>query len=167
MQAYLNTAIKAARKAGDIAQINFDRIESKDVRTKSYNEFATHVDEQAERAIIEIIRSRYPEHSILGEEHGVSGLILSSTKNENTIKINLNGVFIAIGHDPSTACFKKTLKLDSEGYVVLKGQGNTFTHIDGVFAAGDCVDKVYRQAVTAAGMGCMAALDAEKWLQSN
>ena len=104
---------------------------------------------------------------ILGEEHGVSGLILSSTKNENTIKINLNGVFIAIGHDPSTACFKKTLKLDSEGYVVLKGQGNTFTHIDGVFAAGDCVDKVYRQAVTAAGMGCMAALDAEKWLQSN
>ena len=71
MQAYLNTAIKAARKAGDIAQINFDRIESKDVRTKSYNEFATHVDEQAERAIIEIIRSRYPEHSILGEEHGM------------------------------------------------------------------------------------------------
>ena len=71
MQPFLNTAVKAARKAGDIAQINFDRISSSDVRTKAYNEFVTHVDEQAEKAIIEIIRSRYPEHSILGEEHGM------------------------------------------------------------------------------------------------
>ena len=71
MQAFLNTAIKAARKAGDIAQINFDRISSSDVKTKAYNEFATHIDEQAEKAINEIIRSRYPEHSILGEEHGM------------------------------------------------------------------------------------------------
>ena len=71
MQAFLNTAIKAARKAGDIAQINFDRIGSSDVRTKGYNEFVTHVDEKAEQAIIEIIHSRYPDHSILGEEHGM------------------------------------------------------------------------------------------------
>ena len=71
MQAFLNTAIKAARKAGDIAQINFDRIGSNDVRTKGYNEFVTHVDEKAEQAIIEIIHSRYPDHSILGEEHGM------------------------------------------------------------------------------------------------
>ena len=71
MQAFLNTAIQAARKAGDIAQINFDRIGSSDVRTKAYNEFVTHVDEQAEKAIIDLIRSRYPDHSILGEEHGM------------------------------------------------------------------------------------------------
>ena len=71
MQAFLNTAVKAARKAGDIAQINFDRIGSNDVRTKGYNEFVTHVDEKAEQAIIEIIHSRYPDHSILGEEHGM------------------------------------------------------------------------------------------------
>ena len=71
MQAFLNTAIQAARKAGDIAQINSDRISSSDVRTKAYNEFVTHVDEQAEKAIIDLIRSRYPDHSILGEEHGM------------------------------------------------------------------------------------------------
>ena len=71
MQAFLNTAVKAARKAGDIAQINFDRIDLSDIKTKAYNEFATHVDEQAEQAIIEIIHSRYPDHSILGEEHGM------------------------------------------------------------------------------------------------
>ena len=71
MQAFLNTAVKAARKAGDIAQINFDRIGSNDIRTKGYNEFVTHVDEKAEQAIIEIIHSRYPDHSILGEEHGM------------------------------------------------------------------------------------------------
>lgn len=69
--AFLNSAVKAARKAGDIAQINFDRVSSSDVRTKGHNEFVTHVDEQAEKAIIEILRSRYPDHSILGEEHGL------------------------------------------------------------------------------------------------
>ena len=71
MQAFLKTANQDARKAGDIAQINFDRIGSSDVRTKAYNEFVTHVDEQAEKAIIDLIRSRYPDHSILGEEHGM------------------------------------------------------------------------------------------------
>ena len=80
--------------------------------------------------------------------------------------IDVTGVFIAIGHVPSTEPFKNSIDMDNEGYIVAKKPGTSFTNVDGVFAAGDCVDKIYRQAVTAAGMGCMAALDAEKWLQN-
>ena len=76
-----------------------------------------------------------------------------------------HGVFVAIGHDPATKPFKDILDLDNEGYILVKS-GTTLTSQTGVFAAGDCVDKIYRQAVTAAGMGCMAALDAEKYLAS-
>ena len=102
---------------------------------------------------------------IIGDELGVNKLKLISTKEGDSKLIHLDGVFVAIGHDPSTSCFKNSISLDKEGYIILKEKGSTFTNVDGVFAAGDCVDKVYRQAVTAAGMGCMAALDAEKWLQ--
>ena len=80
--------------------------------------------------------------------------------------IDVTGVFIAIGHVPSTEPFKNSIDMDNEGYIIAKKPGTSFTNVDGVFAAGDCVDKIYRQAVTAAGMGCMAALDAEKWLQN-
>lgn len=73
MQAFLNTATEAARKAGDIAQINFNQINSSDIITKAYNEFVTYVDKEAEKAIIEIIHGRYPDHTILGEEHGLQG----------------------------------------------------------------------------------------------
>ena len=73
MQAFLNTAIEAARKAGDIAQINFARINQSDIKTKAYNEFVTFVDEEAEKAIIDIIPGRYPDHTILGEEQGLKG----------------------------------------------------------------------------------------------
>ena len=73
MQAFLNTAVEAARKAGDIAQINFARINQSDIKTKAYNEFVTFVDEEAEKAIVEIIHSRYPDHTILGEEQGLTG----------------------------------------------------------------------------------------------
>ena len=73
MQAFLNTAIEAARKAGDIAQINFARINQSDIKTKAYNEFVTFVDEEAEKAIIDIIHGRYPDHTILGEEQGLKG----------------------------------------------------------------------------------------------
>ena len=98
---------------------------------------------------------------IVGDDSGVTGLMLKS--GGETSRIGLDGVFIAIGHDPATAAFKGLVAMDSEGYI-LADAGSTRTSVEGIFAAGDCVDKVYRQAVTAAGMGCMAALDAERWL---
>jgi len=103
---------------------------------------------------------------IKGDENGVNALELLSTNSDNKKLIKLDGVFIAIGHVPSTEPFKNSIDMDDEGYIIAKKPGNSFTNVDGVFAAGDCVDKIYRQAVTAAGMGCMAALDAEKWLQN-
>ena len=102
----------------------------------------------------------------MGDENGVSSLKLTSTKENKSEVIKVEGVFIAIGHSPSTNPFKDVLEMDNEGYIIAQKPGTTITNIDGVFAAGDCVDKVYRQAVTAAGMGCMAALDAEKWIQN-
>ena len=104
---------------------------------------------------------------IQGDENGVNGLELNSTDISKQDILKVEGVFIAIGHDPSTTPFKNALEMDQDGYIIAKKPGTSFTNVDGVFAAGDCVDKIYRQAVTAAGMGCMAALDAEKWLQEN
>ena len=106
-------------------------------------------------------------NEILGDENGVNALKLTSTKQNKTIIIKIEGVFIAIGHIPSTKAFKDVLEMDNEGYIIAQKPGTTITNLDGVFAAGDCVDKIYRQAVTAAGMGCMAALDAEKWIQNH
>ena len=102
---------------------------------------------------------------IKGNESGVNSLKLSSTISQETEIINVEGVFVAIGHSPSTDAFRGAINMDDEGYIIAQKPGTSLTNIDGVFAAGDCVDKIYRQAVTAAGMGCMAALDAEKWLQ--
>ena len=100
---------------------------------------------------------------VLGDETGVTGLRLASTTDGEDKDIPVHGMFVAIGHDPATAAFAGAVALDEEGYI-LATAGGTQTSVDGVFAAGDCVDKIYRQAVTAAGMGCMAALDAERWL---
>ena len=100
---------------------------------------------------------------VLGDETGVTGLRLSSTGNDDDKVILVHGMFVAIGHDPATKAFADAVALDDEGYIIADA-GGTRTSVDGVFAAGDCVDKIYRQAVTAAGMGCMAALDAERWL---
>ncbi len=100
---------------------------------------------------------------VLGDETGVTGLKLASTTDGEDKEIPVHGMFVAIGHDPATAAFAGAVELDEEGYI-LATAGGTQTSVDGVFAAGDCVDKIYRQAVTAAGMGCMAALDAERWL---
>ena len=111
---------------------------------------------------VEILWEKKVEE-FLGDGLGVNGLKLSSTKDSASSEIEVDGVFVAIGHDPSTAVFKDKIKLDNDNYVITD-KGGTNTSVPGIFAAGDCVDKIYRQAVTAAGMGCMAALDAEKWL---
>ena len=103
---------------------------------------------------------------ILGDEKGVNSLEIKDKKSDKTEIIKVEGVFIAIGHSPSTEPFKGVLEMDEEGYIVAQKPGTSMTNIEGVFVAGDCVDKIYRQAVTAAGMGCMAALDAEKWMQN-
>ncbi len=103
---------------------------------------------------------------ISGDEKGVNSLEIKDKNSDKSEIIKVEGVFIAIGHSPSTEPFKGVLEMDKEGYIVAQKPGTSITNIEGVFAAGDCVDKIYRQAVTAAGMGCMAALDAEKWLQN-
>jgi thioredoxin reductase (NADPH) len=100
---------------------------------------------------------------VLGEDGRMTGVRLRDTVTGDEREIAAGGLFVAIGHDPTTGLFKDVLDMDSEGYLLTRG-GSTETNIEGVFAAGDVVDHVYRQAVTAAGMGCMAALDAERWL---
>lgn len=103
---------------------------------------------------------------VLGGDTGVNGMRIKSTLDGNTTDIDVNGVFIAIGHKPNTDIFKGQLAM-KDGYLIIKSgiEGNaTVTSVPGVFAAGDVADHVYRQAVTSAGAGCMAALDAEKFL---
>ncbi len=98
-----------------------------------------------------------------GTPPGVTGVRLSDTRTGAKSDLEVDGVFVAIGHSPTTALFRGQLALDAEGYV-LTPPGSTRTSVAGVFAAGDVQDKIWRQAVTAAGTGCMAALDVEKWL---
>ncbi|MFN3716029.1 MAG: thioredoxin-disulfide reductase [Thiobacillus sp.] len=105
---------------------------------------------------------------VLGDKTGVTGMRIKSTKDGSTKDIALTGIFIAIGHKPNTAIFEGQIDLEG-GYIVTRGgnKGNaTATSIEGVFAAGDVQDHIYRQAVTSAGTGCMAALDAERYLDA-
>ncbi len=105
---------------------------------------------------------------VLGDDSGVTGIRIKSTKSDETQELPLSGVFIAIGHKPNTDLFIGQLDM-KDGYLITQSglNGNaTQTSIDGVFAAGDVADHVYRQAVTSAGFGCMAALDAERYLDS-
>ena len=105
---------------------------------------------------------------ILGENNppNVTGVKIKNVKNNETQDLKVDGVFIAIGHDPATQIFKGQVKMDNQGYIITKPD-STATNIEGVYAAGDVKDKTYRQAVTAAGMGCMAALEAEKYISSS
>ena len=97
------------------------------------------------------------------EPKGVNGIKIKNLKDNKITELKVHGLFIAIGHDPATSLFKDQLKMDKEGYLITKPD-STETNIPGVFAAGDVKDKIFRQAVTAAGMGCMSALEAEKFL---
>jgi thioredoxin reductase (NADPH) len=105
---------------------------------------------------------------VLGDESGVTGVRLASAKGEPSTELNVDGVFIAIGHKPNTDMFVGQLDMN-DGYIKTASglHGNaTLTSVEGVFAAGDVSDHVYRQAITSAGFGCMAALDAEKYLDA-
>ena len=104
---------------------------------------------------------------VLGDDRGVIGILIKSTIQPVTKKINVHGVFIAIGHQPNTQIFEGQLMMEG-GYILVKGGSRgsaTQTSVPGVFAAGDVADPIYRQAVTSAGSGCMAVLDAEKYLE--
>ena len=105
---------------------------------------------------------------VLGDEMGVTGVRLRSTQDATTQQLDVMGVFIAIGHSPNTAIFEGQLAMQN-GYLKVKGGSDGFatqTNIEGVFAAGDVADHIYRQAITSAGTGCMAALDAERYLDA-
>ena len=105
---------------------------------------------------------------VLGDASGVTGMRIRNVQSDRTEDKSLHGVFIAIGHHPNTGIFEGQLKMEG-GYILTRGglQGQaTMTSVDGVFAAGDVQDHIYRQAITSAGTGCMAALDAQRWLES-
>jgi len=98
-----------------------------------------------------------------GEPVGVSALTVRNLKTGKRSELKVDGLFVAIGHAPATELFRGQLTLDAEGYIITRPD-STATEIPGVFAAGDVKDKIFRQAVTAAGMGCMAALEADRFL---
>jgi len=114
---------------------------------------------------IEFVWNTVVEDIIGDKDVGVTGLILRSTEDSSTREFSCEGLFLAIGHSPNTSLFDGLLDLNDQGYIVT-GNDSTATSIEGVFAAGDVQDHVYRQAVTAAGTGCMAAIEVERFLES-
>jgi len=103
--------------------------------------------------------------TVEGHRKAVTSAVIENTVDGSLEEVPVDGIFIAIGHQPNTKLFGDVLDKDETGYLITK-PGSTYTNIEGVFAAGDVTDKTYRQAVTAAGSGCMAAIDAERWLES-
>jgi thioredoxin reductase (NADPH) len=124
------------------------------------------LDRAAANEKIEFVTPVVVEEALGGEEGKLTGVRVRDVENGQTTDIPADGLFVAIGHDPTTALFRGQLDMDEAGYIVTKGK-STETNVPGVFAAGDVQDHVYRQAVTAAGSGCMAALDAERFLAAN
>ncbi|MEO1230849.1 MAG: thioredoxin-disulfide reductase [Myxococcota bacterium] len=114
--------------------------------------------------VVKRVLGKRPE--TIGAEGGLEALEVESTKTGEVSRFDCDGFFVAIGHKPTTDIFVDKLELDEDGYIVVD-KGTTRTSQTGVFACGDVADKVYRQAVTAAGTGCMAAIDAERWLEAS
>ncbi len=117
---------------------------------------------------IKLLMNKVVKEVLGKEENGrktMTGVLLKDTKDGAETEFAADGLFIGIGHKPNTDLFKGQLDMDEVGYLKVKS-GSTYTNIEGVFAAGDVADKTYRQAITAAGSGCMAALDAERWLDA-
>ncbi|MFN4258484.1 MAG: thioredoxin-disulfide reductase [Gemmataceae bacterium] len=108
--------------------------------------------------------NRVLEEVLGNDKDGVTGVRLKSTTDDKTEELDCSGVFLAIGHTPNTDFLEGQVKKDDKGYLIWTKPQRTYTSVEGVFAAGDVADNYYRQAVTAAGTGCMAALDAERWL---
>ena len=127
-----------------------------------------HLFQKAKDGNVEILWDNVVDE-VLGDDTGVTGLRIRSTKDDTvTTDLALDGVFVAIGHSPNTGLFEDQLDMRN-GYITIKSGLNgdaTATSIPGVFAAGDVADQVYRQAITSAGAGCMAALDAEKYIDA-
>lgn len=123
----------------------------------------------AERALknpkIQVLWNSQVEE-VLGNGKSVTGVKLKNTQTGSVEEMPMQGLFLAIGHKPNTEIFKQWLELDPAGYIKTR-PGSTYTNVEGVFAAGDVQDHVYRQAITAAGTGCMAAIDVERWLEAN
>jgi thioredoxin reductase (NADPH) len=124
----------------------------------------------AERAMndkkIEMVWNHVLDEVLGNEKAGVTGVRLKNTTDDKTHERETSGLFLAIGHTPNTSFLEGKLELTEKKYIRLTKPFRTFTSVEGVFAAGDVADDYYRQAVTAAGTGCMAALDAERWLAS-
>ena len=115
---------------------------------------------------VELVWDSVVEQVMDVDKGEVTGVRIRNTRTEVLSTIECRGLFLAIGHIPNTAPFKGQLKTNADGYIELPDGGRSMSNIEGVFVAGDCADHVYRQAVTAAGMGCRAAIDAERWLQT-
>jgi len=115
---------------------------------------------------IEVLWNRVVDAVLGNDTEGVTGVRLKSTAGEDDVEVEISGFFVAIGHTPNTGFLEGKLELDEKKYVKWTTPARTYTSVEGVFAAGDVADSYYRQAITAAGTGCMAALDAERWLAS-
>jgi thioredoxin reductase (NADPH) len=132
-------------------------------RRESFRASPIMVDRARANDRIEFVLDSVVEEVLGTEDGSVTGVLIRNVKTGEETELKIDGLFVAIGHDPNTALFRGQLDMDEAGYIVTKGK-STETNIPGVFAAGDVQDHVYRQAVTAAGSGTMAALDAERWL---
>lgn len=161
-----NTAVEEALYLSNIAS-KVSLVHRRD-QLRAEKILQDHLFEKANEGKIDLLWDNVVDE-VLGDDSGVTGLRIRGTKNEQETKdLTLDGVFIAIGHSPNTSLFNDQLEMKN-GYITIKSgiSGDaTATSLPGVFAAGDVADQIYRQAITSAGAGCMAALDAEKYLDA-